>query len=205
MKVSSVLTVLAAATAVSAQLDQIPPCALTCAISSLGSTGCGQTDIACICKSSSFITGLTPCVQASCSAADFEKTIKAATVLCAQGGVTLSIPVASATSALASASSAASSILSYASSSASSSSSAVYASISSIASSLSSVYINATVTTHVPVPTGNMTYTTGTVVLPSPTGTGIPVPSPSGNAAGRNAITLGGLGAAAVVFAAALL
>jgi len=94
MKVSAIFAVAAGLTAslVSAQLENFPTCALGCAISSLPSTGCGQTDIACICGASAFLAGLTPCVQAQCTPQEFQTTIEAARQLCLSAGVTLSIP-----------------------------------------------------------------------------------------------------------------
>ncbi|KAK6500812.1 hypothetical protein TWF506_003575 [Arthrobotrys conoides] len=81
---------LLAASAV-AQLDQIPTCALSCAITSLGATGCPQTDFACICQSTEFISGLAPCIQSSCTQEDRDQTLRAAQLLCANAGIDLSI------------------------------------------------------------------------------------------------------------------
>jgi len=195
----SVAIVALAATAVSAQLSAIPQCALTCAISSLGSTGCGQTDIKCICTATSFIAALTPCVQAACSAADLAKTITAAEGLCLQAGVTLSIPTAGATSTTAAASS----------------SEAATSTVESVSTTLMTTY-SATVVTStetssavvvVPTTYSNATATaTGgsynaTSAVPT---TALPTASPSGNAASNNRVTVGGL-AAVLAFAAALL
>ncbi|KAF3157894.1 hypothetical protein TWF225_001812 [Orbilia oligospora] len=92
MKTSGILAVAAGAALAAAQLDQIPTCALTCAITSLGSTGCSQTDIACICKASSFLTGILSCIQGSCTPAEIEQTLGAAQGLCASAGVTITVP-----------------------------------------------------------------------------------------------------------------
>ncbi|RVD80203.1 uncharacterized protein DFL_008108 [Arthrobotrys flagrans] len=92
MKTSGILTVAAGAALAAAQLDQIPTCALTCAITSLSGTGCAQTDIACICEASSFLTGILSCIQGSCNAEEIEQTLGAAQVLCASAGVTISVP-----------------------------------------------------------------------------------------------------------------
>ncbi|KAF3941167.1 hypothetical protein ABW19_dt0207260 [Dactylella cylindrospora] len=92
---------------VASQLENLPSCALTCALSSLGSTGCDTTDIACICGASEFIDSLVPCVESACTTSEYETTIEAASGLCLAAGVTLSVPnpVSSTTSSRQSASS----------------------------------------------------------------------------------------------------
>jgi hypothetical protein len=92
MKTSAILTAVAGAAIASAQLNQIPTCALSCAISSIGGSGCAQTDIACICSASSFLTGILSCIQGSCSPAEIQQTLAAAQVLCADAGVTITVP-----------------------------------------------------------------------------------------------------------------
>ncbi|KAK6511437.1 hypothetical protein TWF481_000354 [Arthrobotrys musiformis] len=83
---------LASASILPRQLDQIPQCALSCALGSLQSTGCPTTDFACICKASAFVESLIPCVQAGCSQSEIEATVAAASSLCSGAGVSLSIP-----------------------------------------------------------------------------------------------------------------
>ncbi|MCJ1250250.1 Mucin-13 [Trapelia coarctata] len=81
-----------AAPLVSAQsLNGLPTCAETAAISALGSTGCGLTDFACICKNSAFLTSLQPQVAAACSPSDLAAALTFAQQLCASVGVTLTI------------------------------------------------------------------------------------------------------------------
>ncbi|KAK6343861.1 hypothetical protein TWF696_007516 [Orbilia brochopaga] len=92
MKTSTIFVTVAGASLAAAQLDQIPTCALGCAISSIGSSGCAQTDIACICSASSFLTGILDCIQGACTDAEVDQTLKAAQVLCAQAGVTITPP-----------------------------------------------------------------------------------------------------------------
>ncbi|KAK6362682.1 hypothetical protein TWF730_000138 [Orbilia blumenaviensis] len=92
MKTSGILAVAAGAALAAAQLDQIPTCALTCAISSIGSSGCQQTDISCICSASTFLTGILSCIQGSCTEAEVAQTLKAAQGLCASAGVTITLP-----------------------------------------------------------------------------------------------------------------
>jgi hypothetical protein len=71
----------------SAQLDKIPQCALGCAISSIGTSGCAQTDIHCICQASSFLTSILTCIKGACSEADVEQTLEAANALCEQASL----------------------------------------------------------------------------------------------------------------------
>ncbi|KAF3916514.1 hypothetical protein ABW20_dc0101378 [Dactylellina cionopaga] len=94
MKTSAILTIVAGAVLAAAQIDKIPPCALTCAISQIGTSGCGQTDIACICKAQTFLTGIVACISApgACNPAQIDQTVKAAQVLCASAGVTITPP-----------------------------------------------------------------------------------------------------------------
>lgn len=92
MKTSAILAVATGAALAAAQLDQIPTCALSCAITSIGSSGCQQTDISCICQASTFLTGILSCIQGSCSEAEIGQTLRAAQVLCAQAGVTITVP-----------------------------------------------------------------------------------------------------------------
>ncbi|KAK6532050.1 hypothetical protein TWF694_003213 [Orbilia ellipsospora] len=94
MKTSTIFSVVAGAALAAAQLDKLPTCALTCAIGSISTSGCAQTDIACICKASSFLTGILTCIQApgGCTPAQVDQTVQAASVLCAQAGVTITPP-----------------------------------------------------------------------------------------------------------------
>ncbi|KAK6357667.1 hypothetical protein TWF718_001974 [Orbilia javanica] len=92
MKTSGILAVAAGAALAAAQLDKIPTCALTCAITAIGSSGCGQTDIACICSANTFLTGILSCIEGTCTPAEIEQTLGAAQVLCANAGVTITIP-----------------------------------------------------------------------------------------------------------------
>lgn len=92
MKTSSILAVATGAVLAAAQLDQIPVCALSCAITSIGSSGCAQTDIACICQAQTFLTGILSCIQGSCSEAEIQQTLTAAQGLCASAGVTITVP-----------------------------------------------------------------------------------------------------------------
>lgn len=77
-------------------LSGLPSCALTPAISALGSTGCALTDVACICKDSSFLMSLETTVEAACDAADLATALQFAKTLCLTADVTLSIPSPSA-------------------------------------------------------------------------------------------------------------
>ncbi|KAK6535891.1 hypothetical protein TWF281_000142 [Arthrobotrys megalospora] len=92
MKTSAILAVATGAALAAAQIDKIPTCALTCAITSLSGTECLQTDIACICRASSFLSGILTCIQGSCDEAQIKQTLEAAQVLCAGAGVTITVP-----------------------------------------------------------------------------------------------------------------
>ncbi|KAK6529040.1 hypothetical protein TWF694_004260 [Orbilia ellipsospora] len=194
-------------------IADIPQCALSCALGSLGSTGCGQTDFACICKASAFIEGLVPCVKGACSPADYEKTLTAAQGLCQQAGVSLSVPAgAAATSAAGSSSAAASSAAATTSApsteatgvtSASSEPTSAATSAASSAVTSAAVTSAATQSSAAATTTGAPTKASGsnsTVSSTSP-------PKPSGtepSAAHRNTIALGGLGAIIALVAAFL-
>jgi len=195
MKASTVIAVATtlAASLVSAQLSALPTCAVTCAITSLGSTGCAETDVACICKATAFITALTPCVQAACSAADLQKTIAAAEGLCAQAGVSLSLPPVAASSTAAPVST----------------STSVTVATSSAVVTLSTTTTSSVVV--VPIPSsyaGSNTTTTAVIVSPTASSnvtltSALPTASQTG-AAGRNSAAIGSLGAV-LAFAVALL
>ncbi|KAI4143436.1 MAG: hypothetical protein L6R39_004569 [Caloplaca ligustica] len=91
-------SVLAALTAVvlpfvqaqSVSLSDLPKCAQSAATAGLKATTCDLTDLACICGQAPFITAMTKSVQASCSAADQQVTLKYAQALCSQYGVQIS-------------------------------------------------------------------------------------------------------------------
>ena len=67
-------------------LDQLTLRALACALPCLVSANfgsCSQTDIACLCSSSSFVSSLATCIESSCTGADVQTAISQATALCA--------------------------------------------------------------------------------------------------------------------------
>jgi len=199
MKASTIIAVATTLTAsfVSAQLGNIPQCALSCALTSLQSTSCAPTDIKCICQATGFVAALTPCVEKACTAAELQQTITAAEGLCSSAGVSLSIPpvAASSTSASSEASSASIAPTTTAvSTSAVTTTATTMATTTAVVVVVPSVYTNATMTV---APTGNSS-TTGVST------TSLPTASPSGNAALRNGASVGGL-AAVLAFAAALL
>ncbi|KAF3922258.1 hypothetical protein ABW20_dc0103439 [Dactylellina cionopaga] len=70
-----------------AQLDQIPTCALVCAITIIGSSGCNQTDAACICTAIPFLIEVELCMRTACTIAEYAQTVAAAAVFCADVGV----------------------------------------------------------------------------------------------------------------------
>ncbi|KAF2632348.1 CFEM-domain-containing protein [Macroventuria anomochaeta] len=142
MKTFAVVSLVALASVASAQLDNIPSCALNCFIGPLTSDGCSSlTDFACHCKQgTTLLASVQPCVKGACSAADQQTTINAVKSTCADAGVPIEIPDASsaASSAVASATSAAASAASSAAASASAAISSASSAIESAASSLSS-------------------------------------------------------------------
>jgi len=92
MKTSFAAIAIALASVATAQLDNIPSCALTCFVNVLTTDGCsGLTDFACHCKKTDLIPKVTPCVQSACSASDQAKVITAVEGTCAQAGVPLSL------------------------------------------------------------------------------------------------------------------
>lgn len=106
MKTSFAAIAVALASVASAQLADIPSCALQCFIDALSSDGCSSlTDFACHCKETSLIPTVEPCVQKACSAADQAKVITAVEGTCASAGVpiTISVPATSAAAAASSA------------------------------------------------------------------------------------------------------
>ncbi|KAJ4990061.1 proline-rich antigen [Stagonosporopsis vannaccii] len=150
MKTFTLASIAALAAVGSAQLNNIPSCALSCFIGPLTSNGCsGLTDFACHCKQGAQLLGtVQPCVQGACSAEDQATTIAAVEKTCQDAGVPIEIPegtsaagsaVASATSAAASAAESATSAAAEATSSAAEAvSSAIESAASSIASAISS-------------------------------------------------------------------
>ncbi|KAK6334837.1 hypothetical protein TWF718_010282 [Orbilia javanica] len=184
---------LASAALLPRQLDQIPQCALSCALTSLqSSSGCSATDFACICRASSFVESLIPCVTSGCSDAEIQATIQAATELCSQAGVSLSVPplageTTAATSAPASTSAPA----------ATTEATTSAPSTETTEAPTSAAETSAAETTEAPATTAAGNGTVTTTSPPSPTGT-------EPGAAGRNTVALGGLGAIVALVAAFL-
>ncbi|KAF1994079.1 hypothetical protein P154DRAFT_383152, partial [Amniculicola lignicola CBS 123094] len=87
-------TVLALASVATAQLENIPSCALACFLGPLGSDGCKDlTDFACHCKKAeSLFAAVIPCAQKACSASDQAATIAAVEETCAGAGVPIEVP-----------------------------------------------------------------------------------------------------------------
>ncbi|KAF2704538.1 hypothetical protein K504DRAFT_461301 [Pleomassaria siparia CBS 279.74] len=96
MKTFTVTAFAALAAVASAQLDNIPGCALSCFLTPLGSDGCDFSDFACHCKgATALFASVVPCVQKACSASDQAATISAVESTCAAAGVPVQVPVAS--------------------------------------------------------------------------------------------------------------
>ncbi|KAI5778749.1 hypothetical protein EDC01DRAFT_673224 [Geopyxis carbonaria] len=77
----------AVAAIASAQLDDLPPCALTCLTGGLSETGCDLTDFACACSNDAFVSSSAECIQSSCDAASQQAALDGAVALCKSAGV----------------------------------------------------------------------------------------------------------------------
>ncbi|KAF3175649.1 hypothetical protein TWF788_008363 [Orbilia oligospora] len=188
---------LASAALLPRQLDQIPSCALQCALGSLQSTGCPTTDFACICRASAFVSSLIPCVQAGCSESEIESTIAAASALCEGAGVSLSIPPLGSQTSAATSAMETSSAPAATTSETEATTSAPSTEATSAPSSV--VMTSSAETTEAPATTsaGGANGTVSTTSPPNPTGT-------EPGAASRNTVALGGLGAVVALIAAFL-
>ncbi|KAI4145530.1 MAG: hypothetical protein LQ340_006246 [Diploschistes diacapsis] len=93
---------------VSAQGDvgSLPQCGQYCITSMLGkaqSLGCGQSDIACLCKNTDFTNGVHDCTVESCPSASQAQILQFGSSLCAaaaasgSGIATVTVPTGSAT------------------------------------------------------------------------------------------------------------
>ncbi|KAI4625120.1 uncharacterized protein J4E87_004966 [Alternaria ethzedia] len=146
MKTFTIAAFAALASVGSAQLSNIPSCALQCFLAPLQSDGCSSlTDFECHCKKGAELLGkVQPCVQGACEQEDQAKAISAVQDTCKAAGVPINIPGASAapsmaSSAVASATSAAASMASSAAASASSMASSVMSEASAVESAASSM------------------------------------------------------------------
>jgi hypothetical protein len=156
MKTFTVASIIALASVASAQLDNIPQCALACFVGPLTSDGCAAlTDFACHCKKGDeLLSKVQPCVQGACSAADQQKAIAAVESTCKAAGVPITIPDTGAAPSSAEAAPASSAAAP------SSSKAAVTSAVSSAASAASSAASSAVSSalgsvTPVPMPTVN--------------------------------------------------
>ncbi|KAG5649738.1 hypothetical protein H0H81_002241 [Sphagnurus paluster] len=121
----AILAVAAAASSASAALvaRQLPACATACLTGpNVDYGGCSATDNLCLCKSQTFVTKSTECIETTCTGSDLETSLQISQQLCLAVGVTLTAPTATPTGG-ASASSAPSSGAAPSSASASSSAS----------------------------------------------------------------------------------
>ncbi|KAF2018660.1 CFEM-domain-containing protein [Aaosphaeria arxii CBS 175.79] len=101
MKTFAIASFIALASVASAQLDNIPQCALSCLLTPLSNDGCpALDDFKCHCeKADSLFSSAIPCVQKACEAADQQKTIEAVEGTCKQAGVPIQVPVIGSSSA----------------------------------------------------------------------------------------------------------
>ncbi|KAJ5670272.1 uncharacterized protein N7477_005635 [Penicillium maclennaniae] len=88
MKLTQITLALAAllSTTAAQGLGDLPDCAKSCATNSIPAN-CG-IDVACICKSDTFLSDIACCVAGKCSQSDQETTLQVAKKICAAGGVT---------------------------------------------------------------------------------------------------------------------
>ncbi|EEU38674.1 uncharacterized protein NECHADRAFT_83060 [Fusarium vanettenii 77-13-4] len=87
MKSVLIAAVLASAGALAQ--SPLPSCAQSCALNILASSGCGSTDVACVCKSKVFVEGYTSCVTKACSSEDAAKAEQYGVQLCGSAGVSV--------------------------------------------------------------------------------------------------------------------
>ncbi|MCJ1357548.1 MAG: hypothetical protein MMC33_007544 [Icmadophila ericetorum] len=73
-------------------LGDLPTCAQTPTLTGIASTGCGATDIQCVCKDQSFLNSLLPVLEKACDPSDVAKAVAFAEQLCAESGVTITAP-----------------------------------------------------------------------------------------------------------------
>merc|ERR1712137_940477 len=98
MKSFTIASFDALAAVASAQLDNIPECALTCFVGPLTSDGCESlADFECHCKKGdTLLASVQPCVEGACSADDQAAAISAVESTCKAAGVPITIPDSSA-------------------------------------------------------------------------------------------------------------
>ncbi|PSN73263.1 GPI anchored CFEM domain-containing protein [Corynespora cassiicola Philippines] len=101
MKTFAAATIIALASVASAQLDNLPSCALTCFLEPLQNDGCSSlSDFACHCEQAdTLIASVQPCVQGACSAEDQATVISGVEEICAGAGVPVTLPDPNASSA----------------------------------------------------------------------------------------------------------
>ncbi|KAF1955609.1 hypothetical protein CC80DRAFT_505481 [Byssothecium circinans] len=94
MKTFVAAALISLASVATAQLDNLPWCALSCFLTPLSTDGCAMLDdFACHCqKSESLFAAVVPCVQEACSVEDQATAIEAVESTCAAAGVTITVP-----------------------------------------------------------------------------------------------------------------
>nr|AVH85517.1 rCPA1 [synthetic construct] len=100
MQFSHALIALVAAGLASAQLPDIPPCALNCFVEALGNDGCTRlTDFKCHCSKPELPGQITPCVEEACP---LDARISVSNIVvdqCSKAGVPIDIPPVDTTAA----------------------------------------------------------------------------------------------------------
>ncbi|KAA8625559.1 GPI anchored CFEM domain containing protein [Pyrenophora tritici-repentis] len=96
MKSFTIASIIALASVASAQLDNIPSCALNCFIGPLTSDGCSAlTDFKCHCqKGGQLLSQVQPCVEKACNPSDQAAAISAVESTCKAAGFTGGAPQA---------------------------------------------------------------------------------------------------------------
>lgn len=93
MHFSHALVALAAASFASAQLDDIPSCALSCFTEALGGDGCSKlTDFKCHCGKPELVGKVVPCVKKDCDTEGQSSASAAVVSVCKSVGVPISVP-----------------------------------------------------------------------------------------------------------------
>ncbi|PZC94251.1 GPI anchored CFEM domain containing protein [Pyrenophora tritici-repentis] len=110
MKSFTIASIIALASVASAQLDNIPSCALNCFIGPLTSDGCSAlTDFKCHCqKGGQLLSQVQPCVEKACNPSDQAAAISAVESTCKAAASAASSVLSVVSSAVASAASSAS-------------------------------------------------------------------------------------------------
>ncbi|KAG6815309.1 hypothetical protein H0H93_010284 [Arthromyces matolae] len=88
--VTAVLALFASSASAGLIARQFPSCADDCVMGdNVNYGGCSSTDNVCLCKSETFVSASTACIEAACSGSDLQTALSISRELCASVGVTL--------------------------------------------------------------------------------------------------------------------